>query len=102
MSAVSLCCSSPWLTKRCRVVPRLEAMKLSTSSCQALVDELHSQQSKFRFPEGYSGRTLTAVILAFAQKYLAAFVPQQAAGILAVLEPRLFFPDRKELLELLK
>jgi len=31
-----------------------------------------------------------------------AFLYRAALGILAVLEPRLFFPDRKELLELLK
>lgn len=31
-----------------------------------------------------------------------AFLYRVALGILAVLEPRLFFPDRKELLELLR
>ena len=31
-----------------------------------------------------------------------AFLYRAALGILAVLEPRLFFPDRKELVELLK
>lgn len=31
-----------------------------------------------------------------------AFLYRAALGILAVLEPRLFFPDRKELLELLR
>lgn len=31
-----------------------------------------------------------------------SFLYRVALGILAVLEPRLFFPDRKELLELLQ
>jgi len=31
-----------------------------------------------------------------------SFLYRASLGILAVLEPRLFFPDRKELLELLK
>jgi len=31
-----------------------------------------------------------------------AFLYRAALAILAVLEPRLFFPDRKELLDLLK
>jgi hypothetical protein len=31
-----------------------------------------------------------------------SFIYRAALGILAVLEPRLFFPDRKELMELLR
>lgn len=68
-----------------RVVPRLEAMKLSANSCQALVDELRNQQNKFSFPEGYNGRTLEAVVLAFAQKYLAAIVLQHPEEVIRVL-----------------
>ena len=61
-------------------------MQLSAHSCQALVDELRSQQGKLTFPTGYAGRTLDSVILAFAQKYIRAFTPSYPKDVITVLD----------------
>ena len=61
-------------------------MQLSANSCQALVDELRSQQDKFTFPDGYTGRTLHSVVLAFAQKYIQTFTPQYVRDVVSMLD----------------
>lgn len=68
------------------VVPKLDSIPLPESALRAIVNELRARQDRFIIPRGYQGRTVNAVVFAFAGRYVKTAKLQSLASVIELLE----------------